>query len=290
METLLYGEEVLDKDTELLYVYNKINETAPLHTHDFFEFFVVASGSALHLINDSVQTISKGDFFFIRPKDVHCYDFYHSEDFVLINLGFSRRMFQNIQYFFEDAKRVSSLMDNTFPKCIHLEDAQLSDVIQRFLEIGDRMKQSINKVQLSLHAQSYFALLLNDYFIDYPQYEAINRNSPAWLDKALLEMQRLENLQEGFSKLLSLSPCSKNHLCRLMKSTLKLTPTQYINEQRLNYSVFLLSQTTNDIITISEMVGFSNLSHFYHLFKQKFSCSPAQFRKRTNRTSGKKNK
>jgi AraC family cel operon transcriptional repressor len=240
------------------------------------------------LINDSVQTISKGDLFFIRPQDTHCYDFYHSEDFILINLGFSRRMFQNIQHFLANTKHMSSLLENPFPKYIHLENTQRSDIIQEFLEIGDRMNNSTNKVQLSLHAQSYFALLLNDYFIDYPQFEVRNRNSPIWLDEALSKMQRLENLQEGFTKLLSLSPCSKNHLCRLMKSTLNLTPTQYINEQRLNYSVFLLSQTSNDILTISEMVGFNNLSHFYHLFKQKFSCSPAQFRKRTDRTSGEK--
>lgn len=286
MEIMIYGEEALDKDTELLYVYHKINETAPLHTHDFYEFFVVASGKALHQINDCVQTIGKGDLFFIRPKDVHCYDFYHSEDFILINLGFSKRMFQNIQYFFENVKRMSSILDDPLPKYIHLEDKQLSDVIKEFLEIGERMKSTMNKIQLSFHAQSYFALLLNDYFIDYSQCDHKNRNSPSWLKEVLSEMQRLENLQEGFPKLLSLSPCSKNHLCRLMKSALELTPTQYINEQRLNYSVFLLSQTENDILTISEMVGFNNLSHFYHLFKQKFSCSPAQFRKRTIRTSG----
>lgn len=287
MEMLVYGEEELDRDTELLYVYNTINETAPLHTHDFYEFFVVASGSALHLINDSVQTISKGDLFFIRPKDVHCYDFYHSEDFVLINLGFSRRMLQSIHYFLGHTNGLTALLESPFPKYIHLEDAQLSDVTKEFLEIGDRMSNAMNKVKLFYHAQTYFALLLNEYFIDYPQSELRNRNSPVWLEEVLSEMQRLENLQGGFERLLSLAPCSKNHLCRLMKSTLNLTPTQYINEQRLNYSVFLLSQTTNDILTISELVGFNNLSHFYHLFKQRFSCSPAQFRKRASRSFGK---
>jgi AraC family cel operon transcriptional repressor len=287
MELLVYGEEELDKDTELLYVYNKINETAPLHTHDFYEFFVVASGSALHLINDSVQTIRQGDLFFIRPKDVHCYDFYHSEDFVLINLGFSKQMLQRIQYFLGNTKGMKALLENPFPKYIHLEDPQRLDVTREFLEIGDRMRKALNKVQLSFHAQTYFAFILNKYFIDYPDLELRSRNSPAWLDEVLSEMQRLENLQGGFAKLLSLSPCSKNHLCRLMKSTMNLTPTQYINEQRLNYSVFLLSQTTKDILTISEMVGFNNLSHFYHLFKQRFSCSPAQFRKRTSRGFGK---
>lgn len=287
MAMLVYGEEDLDKDTGLLFVYNKINETAPLHTHDFYEIFVVADGSALHLINDSVQTITRGDLFFIRPKDIHCYDFYHSEDFILINLGFSIRMFQSIQYFFENTKELNSLLDNPFPKYIHLEEQELSDVIRSFLDIGERMNYSMNKIQLSFHAQCYFALLLNDYFIEYPQFEVKNRNSPTWLDDVLSQMQRLENLQEGFTKMLSLSPCSKNHLCRLLKSTLGLTPTEYINEQRINYSVYLLSQTTNDILSISEMVGFNNLSHFYHLFKQKFSCSPAQFRKKISSSSRK---
>ena len=57
------------------------------------------------------------------------------------------------------------------------------------------------------------------------------------------------------------------------------TPTQYINQERLKYAVYLLAQTDREILDICECCGFSNVSHFYHLFREQFGVSPAKFRK-----------
>lgn len=76
-----------------------------------------------------------------------------------------------------------------------------------------------------------------------------------------------------------LAPCSPSHLCRLMKQISGKTPTQYINQERLKYAVYLLAQTDREILDICECCGFSNVSHFYHLFREQFGVSPAKFRK-----------
>ena len=55
--------------------------------------------------------------------------------------------------------------------------------------------------------------------------------------------------------------------------------TQYINQERLKYAVYLLAQTDREILDICECCGFSNVSHFYHLFREQFGVSPAKFRK-----------
>ena len=39
--------------------------------------------------------------------------------------------------------------------------------------------------------------------------------------------------------------------------------TQYINQERLKYAVYLLAQTDREILDICECCGFSNVSHFY---------------------------
>lgn len=68
-------------------------------------------------------------------------------------------------------------------------------------------------------------------------------------------------------------------LCRVFKSVMSVTPTEYINSKRLEYSVYLLTQTSKEIIEISMLCGFSSLSHFYHLFKKKYQSPPSRFRK-----------
>ena len=188
----------------------------PLHTHNHYELFIISEGTAYHLINDSVQTVKKGDLFFIRPNDMHSYSFFHSENFCVRNLGFSTQVLRNVSLFLEQEEKMDKL---------------------------------------------------------------INSEMPSWLSELLLNMSKIENLQEGYERMCELAPCSPSHLCRLMKQISGKTPTQYINQERLKYAVYLLAQTDREILDICECCGFSNVSHFYHLFREQFGVSPAKFRK-----------
>ena len=214
----VFGKEQypLRKESGLSYTISDIYKHVPLHTHNHYELFIISEGTAYHLINDSVQTVKKGDLFFIRPNDMHSYSFFHSENFCVRNLGFSTQVLRNVSLFLEQEEKMDKL---------------------------------------------------------------INSEMPSWLSELLLNMSKIENLQEGYEKMCELAPCSPSHLCRLMKQISGKTPTQYINQERLKYAVYLLAQTDREILDICECCGFSNVSHFYHLFREQFGVSPAKFRK-----------
>lgn len=214
----VFGKEQypLRKESGLSYTISDIYKHVPLHTHNHYELFIISEGTAYHLINDSVQTVKKGDLFFIRPNDMHSYSFFHSENFCVRNLGFSTQVLRNVSLFLEQEEKMDKL---------------------------------------------------------------INSEMPAWLSELLLNMSKIENLQEGYERMCELAPCSPSHLCRLMKQISGKTPTQYINQERLKYAVYLLAQTDREILDICECCGFSNVSHFYHLFREQFGVSPAKFRK-----------
>ena len=214
----VFGKEQypLRKESGLSYTISDIYKHVPLHTHNHYELFIISEGTAYHLINDSVQTVKKGDLFFIRPNDMHSYSFFHSENFCVRNLGFSTQVLRNVSLFLEQEEKMDKL---------------------------------------------------------------INSEMPSWLSELLLNMSKIENLQEGYERMCELAPCSPSHLCRLMKQISGKTPTQYINQERLKYAVYLLAQTDREILDICECCGFSNVSHFYHLFREQFGVSPAKFRK-----------
>lgn len=280
MRIPVYGIEhtFLNKETGLLYRNSSLKETAPLHTHNFYEFFIVTDGTALHMVNNSIQTLTKGDLVFIRPQDTHSYDFYYSEGFRILNVGFSNLIFQSIRSFLENTEKLQRLIEMEFPECIHTDGVALELISSEFKHIGNLMQTSHYK-HTTFHVKCYLASIFVDYFFQYSDFEQKNTGIPQWFDRLLIEMQRIENLQIGFSKMLELSACSNNHLCRVFKKTLSVTPTEYINDKRLEYAVYLLMQTTDDILEICANCGFNNLSHFYHLFKQKYNCSPVKFRK-----------
>ena len=214
----VFGKEQypLRKESGLSYTISDIYKHVPLHTHNHYELFIISEGTAYHLINDSVQTVKKGDLFFIRPNDMHSYSFFHSENFCVRNLGFSTQVLRNVSLFLEQEEKMDKL---------------------------------------------------------------INSEMPSWLSELLLNMSKIENLQEGYERMCELAPCSPSHLCRLMKQISGKTPTQYINQERLKYAVYLLAQTDREILDICECCGFSNVSHFYHLFREQFGVSPTKFRK-----------
>lgn len=276
----VYGKEhtFLDEKTGLLFRNSHFSETASIHTHTFYEFFIVANGSALHLVNDSIQTITQGDLIFIRPKDTHSYQFYYSEDFRIINLGFSEQLYQHVQLFLDHTVMLHRLVDAELPVCIHTGTEERESIILDFQQIGYLMDSP--EVQKTIfYAKCCLAGVFAKYFFSYDTEEHMKGECPAWFPSMLEEMQKIDNLRIGFPKMNELSACSSSHLCRVFKSVMSITPTEYINNKRLEYSVYLLTQTSREIIDISMLCGFSSLSHFYHLFKKKYQCPPSRFRK-----------
>lgn len=280
----VYGKEhtFLDEKTGLLFRNSRFQETASIHTHTFYEFFIVAGGSALHLVNDSIQTITQGDLIFIRPKDTHSYEFYYSQDFRIVNIGFSEQLFLNVRLFLDHTVMLQDMVDAELPPCVHTDADEKKDIITRFEEIGSLMN-GLSVQKTVLYAKSCLADIFTRYFFSYDAEELPAVSCPSWFQPMLEEMQKIDNLRIGFPKMIELSACSSNHLCRVFKSVMSVTPTEYINSKRLEYSVYLLTQTSKEIIEISMLCGFSSLSHFYHLFKKKYQCPPSKFRKMNGR-------
>lgn len=275
----VFGKErnLLNQESGLSYTITNIYNEVPRHRHNHYELFIISDGTAYHMINDSVQTVRKGDLFLIRPTDVHCYNFYHSENFGVHNLGFTVQVMQNIALFLEQEEKRNQLVDCEMPPHVHLEEENFEKVLQLMDDTGDIINSGHPR-HARYHAQSVIALLLEDYF--FTEDENVPwKQMPSWLSELLQDMSKIENLQEGYERMCDLAPCSSSHLCRTMRQICGKTPTQYINHERMKYAVYLLRQTEREILDICESCGFSNLSHFYHLFHKQFGMSPAKFRK-----------
>jgi AraC family cel operon transcriptional repressor len=133
-----------------------------------------------------------------------------------------------------------------------------------------------NKAELRTRLRVALVELFSKYFPVSKQLE--KKAIPDWLDWLVNEMHKKENFASGLSKMASLSRRTPEHLSRLFKKHLDVTPTQFVNELRLNYAANLLTSTDETITGIALDAGFGNLSHFYHLFKVRYKLSPKDFR------------
>ncbi|MNH90083.1 HTH-type transcriptional regulator YesS [compost metagenome] len=71
---------------------------------------------------------------------------------------------------------------------------------------------------------------------------------------------------------------SSGYLGRYFRSSESESVAEYLNQIRLNKAVAMLEQSEESIIEIMRLVGYSNESNFFKLFKKKFGATPKEYR------------
>lgn len=71
---------------------------------------------------------------------------------------------------------------------------------------------------------------------------------------------------------------SPDHLTRLCKKEVGVSLITYMNKRRIHASLKLLNTTELTVEEIGELVGFSNASYFFTVFKKEIGMSPKQYR------------
>jgi len=267
----LLQREYKDNDLGFVIRQDSVRETYQLHCHDFYEFFLVTKGRALHIVNETVQTVSRGSLVFVRPDDAHCYDYYKTQDFSFYNSGIPTAYYQKIySYYGEQVKKLDMP-----PVSKHI---QLSETQTRRLE---DLMEALHARPTGALAKTQFLLLLSEVMYCFLTENSQEEDNalPDWLLYVLDEMSQPESFVEGLPHLLRTANYSQEYLNREFQRYLHTTPTRYINEQRLKYAHHLLRTTNMLIVDICEACGFHNLSHFYSRFREYFGCSPSTVRK-----------
>ncbi len=71
---------------------------------------------------------------------------------------------------------------------------------------------------------------------------------------------------------------SPDYLTRLFKKELGVNIITYINRKRIDTSLELLKNVNLSIEEIGDLIGLSNTSYFYTIFKREIGVSPKQYR------------
>ncbi len=103
---------------------------------------------------------------------------------------------------------------------------------------------------------------------------------PAWL--APLQRQIGDRIAHGLEvvDLPRLAGVSQAHVSRSFRRHLGVTPSQYVNQVRVQRAAHLLATTGRDILDIGFSLGFRSPSYFYRVFARACGLPPAAFRRR----------
>lgn len=256
--------------------FHRIPRTGTMtHAHDFSEILLVTSGAVLHRVNGERQRMPAGTLCFVRPDDLHGFqpdDAFDSCEIVM--LDFALELFVALSDYLGNAVFLRQLTEPVLPPCFRLDPATTETLYARLLRLNTPAESPDRR---SVKLKILLGELYARFFLD-----EINLLSgsqiPDWLEDLCTAMRREENYVAGIERMQRLACRTPGHLCKSFRKYLGKSPTEFINELRINHAARLLADTREDILLIAEHLNFKSLSRFYHLFRRYYGVSPAAFR------------
>lgn len=250
-----------------------VRETYPLHSHDYYEFFYICKGKAIHAVNGTNQLLTQGSLVFIRPDDVHRYEFVNNYDIHLISCGVDRCLIERALTYLGIDGRL--LTDPELPPSIILEGTAFTETEHKLDMVGQKPHGE--------QRRTYFLSILPELLYRFLENSQETDILPVWLSTLLTEMSEPEHFIAGLDTMIQLAGVSQEHLAREFRKHLGMTPTEFINSKRLNHTSSLLLKREHEILDVCYMCGFNSLTYFYRVFRQQFNCTPREFLKKHSR-------
>ncbi len=242
-----------------------------LHDHDFFEVFWIETGTATQLVNDRETRLPAGSLCFVRPLDRHAFRNEGIDPCRMINVAFAASTADHLRarYGDEVAGRFFWVPD-ALPATVRLDRARLRELrrLERALDGGARTLTRIEGFLLQVMGG-----LMSGDGTPLPE-------MPLWLATACEEMRDEGRLCEGVPALVRLTGKSHEHVSRTVRRVFGLSPSAWVNRQRMGVAARRLVETEMPIVEVALGSGIEDLSHFYRLFKAEYGITPAHYRRR----------
>lgn len=279
------NEDSLISDSNITLL--KHNRYSPefIHEHEFYEIIYVYKGECKNTIeNVGTMTYLEGDVCITPPKTKHSIAVF--DDSIIVNISIRSSTFHST---FFDLFTGSNVLSQFFSHILYskTEDNYLlfrtnanpiirSIVEDLFIEFNNNEKYSTTI--LNSYIMTFWSMLLRHHENDIKSF--LNTNN-----SQLTMISILNYLQDNFKEI-TLSEAadyfcfSVPHFSKIIKDNTGQNFTQIIKNIKLEKACKLLKDTTLNISTISDMVGYANLEHFNRTFKKEFEISPGEYRKR----------
>ncbi|MCV6594165.1 MAG: AraC family transcriptional regulator [Silicimonas sp.] len=244
------------------------------HDHDFYEVFLIESGRTAHWINGESQSLGPGQLMFIRPGDCHAFKADRDEGCQIINVMFRIETARHMQ-----ARYGDTIGANYFASTAPLP--QLHNLGPVRFERAVNVAQQLKTAHRTLARIEEFLLTLINRVADVSS--QVDALAPPWFVTACSAIQAPEMFREGAAAFVEACGRSHEHVCRTTQQRFGMTPTQYVNQIRIQHAAHLLRSDDLPIGDLARQCGFENTGYFYRLFRESYGTTPKAYRRRHQR-------
>ncbi len=257
----------------------------PEHNHTYIEVIYVLKGNIIHVIDNEEISLNKGDLLFLNFNISHKIKACNKND-VAINFIIKKDFFNDVLSMLEENNYIKDfiinlsksdntkrqfLLFNTFgilPIENILENLIYSIITNRSLDEVNINKKLIGILFMYLY--NYTFLLEKNFVLD-DEY-TISKYITNYIETEYKTAKLSELAKQLNSNIFQIS--------RFIKSKFGQTFKEMLQNKKFEVASNLLIETNLSISDIISNIGYENNSYFHKRFKQIFSISPAEYRKR----------
>lgn len=255
----------------------------PTHRHNYVELVYMCSGSTTHIMNNSeIITLKEGDLLFLNQNATHEILPAKERD-IAVNFIILPEFFDRSISMIEQENVLRDFLlhtlssDTSMYSYLHFSASDILPV-QNLLENMIWTIFSNRKNTNTINQTTMGLLIMNLSMFA----EKINSDMPGQYEQNTLftVLQYIETHYRSGS-LADISAQIKQptyYVSRLLKKNLNKNFKELLQERKLQQAAYLLSQSSLSVEQIMEAIGYDNSSYFYNRFKEKYKCSPREYR------------
>ena len=287
---------LLTQETFFGYHYgiSELSDTQP-HTHDYLELGYVLDGSFRQVIEGKSVTFQKGEFCLIDTRSVHSDKLEGTAE--VLFFGISNRMFD---IGLNGDRETSEVLTN-FMRDALLSQKEANQYI-RFVP-DDRIRNVASRTNAILESLIE-ELLYRDAGTEYITFGLVTRllhTLTADYEFTLTKEQVRQRTQMtgdevlqyiadhfrdiSIAELETRFHYNADYFNRLILKRKDMTYSEYVQALRLEQACRMLTETELGIDDVVHDAGYNNKGYFYKIFKEKYGCTPAEYRGRFTSSS-----
>ena len=261
------------------------------HAHDFIEIAYVVSGKGIHRLGEKEYAVSKGDLFIINydiPHEFRSLPNPHEPPLYVHNCVFRPEFLDAALINTRDFSAITRhlLFRSLFPEelearaDIHLLDKDNREIEAVFAKMF-REYQIKDAGYLELLRAYLIELLILVFRLCRHQSHLENRleiQRDQLIQKVIQHMKDHYSEEIKLEELSALAFLSRNYFCKLFKSVIGMTVSEYAQTIRIEEACRLLRESNKKVIDIALEVGYRDIKFFNQVFKRITGKTPGEYR------------
>ncbi len=267
------------------------NHRALCHWHEDIEWVYIRSGQMNYYMNGKRVLLNTGEALMVNSRQMHYGYSENGQDCDFIRILCHPKIFITNSVLYQSY--IAPVLSNPSLEYLHLkpefpEDAEALQLLPEILRIKKE-----HPAAYEIEAAALLSLLWCRLLRSHPMMPNEAAAKPKEPD-LLVQRDMVSYIYSHYSESINLDEIAaagkvcRNKCCQIFRRYLNQSPIDFLNHYRLEVRCHLLNNTKLSIAEICTACGFNHQSYYSKIFLRTYSCSPRDFRKRTEeKTSAK---